>query len=80
MSKQVYTPAHSEFMARLVDNNVWIPNPYKEEEDIVIPRVTEKEIEEAFPVIPEIKIQFERKKKNETKEHLCYRISPQKEI
>ena len=37
-------------LLKLVDIT-FLPNPYKEEEDIIIHRVTEKEIEEASPEI-----------------------------
>ena len=43
-------------MATLFDNINAPPNPYKEAEDIVIFRVTEKEIEETFPEIIQIKV------------------------
>ena len=42
-----------------------MPNPYKEEEeDIVLLKVTEKEIEEAFPEkIKKMKIKLERERR-----------------
>ena len=36
------------FIAKTFDNINLLPNPYKEEEDMVILRVTESEIEEVF--------------------------------
>ena len=38
----------------------FLPKPYKEDEGILICRVTEKEIEEAFLEIIQIKIQLKR--------------------
>ena len=36
-------------MAKIVDNINLLLNPYKEKEDIVILRVTENEMKQAFP-------------------------------
>ena len=47
-------------MATIFENINVMPSPYEEEEYIVICRVTEKEIEEAFPEIFQIKVQRER--------------------
>ena len=51
-------------MARLVDNITLLPRPYKEKEDTVILRVTEKDIEEALPETVYIKKQRKRKRKS----------------
>ena len=48
---------------KLVDNVTLLLGPYKEEEDIVIFRVKEKEIEEAFLEMTQIKKQLKRERK-----------------
>ena len=45
--------------AKIVDNIILLPNKYKEQEDIVMLRVREKEIE-VFPEIIQIKIKLKR--------------------
>ena len=58
-------------MAKIVDNINLLPNPYQGEEYILILRVTEKEMEEDFPEIIQIKeLKRERRtRKNKTHPH-----------
>ena len=53
-------------MAKNHDNTSLLPHPYKEEEDIVICRVTEQEIEDAFSDIVQIEVQRKRKQRSTT--------------
>ena len=52
-------------MVKTFDNINLLPNQYKEEEEIVIFRVTEKEIEKAFPEIIHIEVQLKEKEEKE---------------
>ena len=45
-------------MAKIFDNISFLLNPDKEEEDIAIFRVTEKEVKQTFPEIIKFKVQL----------------------
>ena len=50
-------------MVTLVDNITFLPNPYKEEDDIVIHRVTGKETIVVFTEIFQIKKHLKRERR-----------------
>ena len=57
-------------MAQIVYNITLVKDQFKEEEDIIIiPRVTEKEIEEAFPEIIRAKILLRREKRKRDRKY-----------